>query len=553
MVFRSRTRHRGRSRPERSLRPQPECLEVRLAPAGSGVSGRLHPAADPGGVWNQSGRCSERRQGNGSGQTIAIVCAYSDSALVDTTNSNFAPATWLSSTRNSISPILPSFEILNEYGTDIGGSNAIPRPATDPTGAWEDTEALDVEWAHAIAPDAAIVLIECNSDSAADMFTGVTTAEDLPGVSVVSMNQSSGPAPSLSLVDDAFTTPPGHQGVTFVAPAGDSGSPGWLPAYSSNVVAVGGTSLTLNPVDLAAPYQSEQAWSDTGGGGGTSEYGTEPAYQDGRSEHRLSGPFPTCRSTPIRPPECRSTTRTTTARLRPGYKSGGTSLSAACWAGLIAIADQGRVAAGGTTLDGPSQTLPALYSLPTGDFHDITSGGNGTFNAGPGYDLVTGLGTPEANVLVSDLASYELGSQLVVSAQPPSSVTAGTPFGFTVTALDSVGGRRDLVQRQRDGRVWEQPRRRPAQRHTDRHGHQRRGGIQRLVDQHRRHRVLARGDRRGDDRRDDDVYQRDARPGRGTRRDDPAPRRRRHQQRLRCWLSLPRTFTGTWSPPLAAT
>ena len=77
---------------------------------------------------------------------------------------------------------------------------------------------------------------------------------------------------------------------------------------------------------------------------------------------------------------------------------GGTSLAAPAWAALIAIADQGRVAVGGTTLDGATQTLPALYSLPSTDFHDITTGSNGTFSAGPGYDYATGLGTPVANL-----------------------------------------------------------------------------------------------------------------------------------------------------------
>ena len=70
------------------------------------------------------------------------------------------------------------------------------------------------------------------------------------------------------------------------------------------------------------------------------------------------------------------------------YGNFGTSLSSPCWAGLIAIVNQGRVADGGTTLNSgsnPTQTLQALYSLPAGDFHDITSGYNG-FNAGPGYD-----------------------------------------------------------------------------------------------------------------------------------------------------------------------
>lgn len=93
------------------------------------------------------------------------------------------------------------------------------------------------------------------------------------------------------------------------------------------------------------------------------------------------------------------------------------------WAGLIAIADQGRVLAGGTPLTGYTQTLPALYSLPSSDYHDILYGNNGD-PAGPGYDLATGLGTPIANLLVPDLASYEIGSQMAIKTQPPSSVDA---------------------------------------------------------------------------------------------------------------------------------
>ena len=89
----------------------------------------------------------------------------------------------------------------------------------------------------------------------------------------------------------------------------------------------------------------------------------------------------------------------------------GTSAASPIWAGLIAIADQGRALEGGTPLTGYTQTLPALYSLPAADFHDILSGNNG-YAAGPGYDLVTGLGTPVANLLVPALANYELPSQI---------------------------------------------------------------------------------------------------------------------------------------------
>ena len=63
-----------------------------------------------------------------------------------------------------------------------------------------------------------------------------------------------------------------------------------------------------------------------------------------------------------------------------------------------------RVHSGQTPLDGATQTLPRLYQLPQLDYHDITTGSNGGFNAGPGYDEVTGLGTPIADRLVLDLA-----------------------------------------------------------------------------------------------------------------------------------------------------
>ena len=90
------------------------------------------------------------------------------------------------------------------------------------------------------------------------------------------------------------------------------------------------------------------------------------------------------------------------------YGSFGTSLGSPCWAGLFAIANQGRVAAGGRTFNvptNPTQALQALYSLPAGDFHDITSGYSG-LSAGAGYDEVTGLGSPIANLLIPALVSY---------------------------------------------------------------------------------------------------------------------------------------------------
>jgi hypothetical protein len=87
---------------------------------------------------------------------------------------------------------------------------------------------------------------------------------------------------------------------------------------------------------------------------------------------------------------------------------GGTSLSAPAWAGLVALANQGRAAAGESTLNrsSPTDTGQALYMLPQSDYNTIASGTNG-YSAGAGYNLVTGLGTPVANRLVPDLVAYQ--------------------------------------------------------------------------------------------------------------------------------------------------
>ena len=94
---------------------------------------------------------------------------------------------------------------------------------------------------------------------------------------------------------------------------------------------------------------------------------------------------------------------------------GGTSLSAQLFAGVVAVADQGRTLAGLGTLDGATQTFPALYSASSANYLDVTSGSNG-YRARAGYDLATGRGTPTAS-LVIDLAGYggQASSQAAVT------------------------------------------------------------------------------------------------------------------------------------------
>jgi hypothetical protein len=344
--------------------------------------------------------------GNGAGQTIAIVDAFnaprisSDLATFDKTFGLPAP---------------PSFKVIDENGgTRLPRNNA----------GWAVEASLDVEWAHATAPDANIVLVEANTNSFSDLFTAVATAAARPGVSVVSMSFGGSEFSGEASYDSIFTTPSGHQGVSFVASAGDSGAPAQYPSASPNVLSVGGTSLSI---DSAGNYISEVGWSNSYGatGGGPSAFEPEPAFQKGVQSTGARGT----------PDVALNADPNTGVYVYDSYyyggwlQVGGTSLAAPVWAGLISIANQGRAANKLNTLS----NVPAdLYSLPASDFHDITSGNNG-YAAGPGYDFVTGLGTPKANVLVPALASATLPASTVQSpvAHAAATTTKPTPPGKT--------------------------------------------------------------------------------------------------------------------------
>ena len=335
--------------------------------------------------------------GNGAGQTIAIIDAYDDPAFVDSTSSNFDGSDLHTFDKTFGLPDPPSFEKLDEYG----GTNY---PSPDTTG-WSTEMALDVEWSHAIAPQANIILYEANSASFADLDTAVISATNNPAVTVISMSWGASEFSGETSYDSVFTTPANrlaaHNGVTFVASTGDSGAPGEYPAYSPNIVAAGGTTLTIDPSTSA--YVSESGWTD--GGGGESSYEPEPTYQDGVQHSGFRGipdvSFDADPATGVA--ICDSYQAGHPTGSGPWLEIGGTSVASPCWAGLIAVGDQLRASVGLTPMDGRSQTLPLLYSMPAADFYDITTGNNGNA-AGVGYDMVTGIGSPVANNLVPDFA-----------------------------------------------------------------------------------------------------------------------------------------------------
>ena len=349
-------------------------------------------------------------RGTGAGQTIAIVDAYNDPDISADANS-FNTEFGLQQFNVSGGPTL---QVLNQNG----GTSLASVPNASP-GTWDLEESLDVEWAHSIAPQANIILFEANSNSFSDLLTAVQTAAATAGVSTVSMSWSAPEFSGEASLDSSFVTPANHQGVTFLASTGDSAAPAGYPAYSPNVVAVGGTTLDI---DSSGDYLGESAWSD--GGGGVSVYESQPGYQTGK----VNGTSSTNRTAPDVSMDADPNTGVYVLDSFDGgyYEVGGTSLACPMWAGLISIADQGRALQNLPTLNGSSQTLPTLYDLGSANFHDITTGSNG-FAAGTGYDLATGIGSPTANLVVPALAGFH--------SQSPS-VTA--PSGASVNENSSL-------------------------------------------------------------------------------------------------------------------
>jgi hypothetical protein len=339
--------------------------------------------------------------GDGSNTTIAIVDAYDDPNIAGDLQ-QFDKAYKLPD---------PTFTKVSQTGSTTN------LPSAD--GGWASEIALDVEWAHAIAPGASILLVEANSNTSSDLYAAVQYAASQTGVVAVSMSWGSGEYSSETGDDSTFTTPSSHAGVTFLASSGDSGAPDSYPSASPNVVSVGGTTLKL---DSSGNITSETAWGNSHGssGGGLSAYESRPDYQAGVL------PKSTARGNPDVAYDADPATgfgvydSYNNGTTTPWGQWGGTSDAAPQWAALIAIADQGRALAGLGSLDGPTQTLPALYQVPAADFHDITSGSSqGTPNeaATTGYDLVTGRGSPVANLLVNDLVNWTSWTSLNTTAK----------------------------------------------------------------------------------------------------------------------------------------
>ena len=324
----------------------------------------------------------------GSGQTIAIVTAYNDPTIA-------ADLATFDSTYGLSAPA--SFKKISQTGSTS------TLPATD--AGWALETSLDVEWAHAIAPGAAILLVEAKDSSLANLDTAIAYAAKQTGVSVIS--NSWGAAGEIS----GETTTDSYCKLTkaiCVFASGDAGNPGGYPAYNPYVLSVGGTTLNLaTSTTGAVSVSGETSWGGTGGG--VSVYEARPSYQS-----KL--PF-TMRSIPDVSYDADPATGFAVYDSTPyngssgWFQMGGTSAGAPQWAGIVAVADQIRKNSRKNPLaawNSTTNAMPAgstVYALTSG-LTDITSGAsNGSCGSicsvAVGYDALTGLGSPRPGIDVA--------------------------------------------------------------------------------------------------------------------------------------------------------
>jgi kumamolisin len=275
-----------------------------------------------------------------------------------------------------------------------------------------DTEVmLDIEVLGSVAPGATLaVYFAPNTDQG--FIDAVSTAvhDTTRRPSAVSISwgsaESTWTAQAMSQMEQVLTAA-AAMGVTVTVAAGDNGSSDGMddqlahadfPASAPHALGCGGTRLQIS----AGHIQAETVWNDGpgqgAGGGGISDVFPVPSYQQGACVPPSANPGG--RAGRGVPDVCGDADPDTGYAVRVDGEAttvGGTSAVAPLWAGLVALLNQ--------ALGHPVGFLqPFLYSAAgTATFHDIVTGSNGAYSAGPGWDACTGLGSPNASALLAAL------------------------------------------------------------------------------------------------------------------------------------------------------
>ena len=390
---------------------------------------------------------------NGSGETIAIVDSWGSDTIahdLHVFDQSFGVPALCGEESVTCTAGMPLFKVMSFQGspaTMVGPSNN--SPGQENKAAWSVEVSLDVEWAHSIAPKANILLVTVPTAETLGVqgFPLMMNAEqqivDQGLAQVISQSFASaedafGSTASLLNLRHAYVSA-AAKGVTVLGSSGDNGTANttkqpvgqggalipyptveW-PASDPLVTGVGGTYLCTDPNATSArvvdstdppsrckanPGVAEVGW--IAAGGGFSHVFTRPSYQD--TLPAGSTPIGDMRGVPDVAYEASATTGVLVYDSLVGgwFVVGGTSVSCPNWAGLVAIADQ--LNGGGLGLINPALYAiganPARYAA---DFFDVTTGNNqldpsvAGYSATPGWDPVTGLGTPNAANLIPDL------------------------------------------------------------------------------------------------------------------------------------------------------
>lgn len=325
----------------------------------------------------------------GAGQTIAVIDAYDDANIesdLATFSSQFG---------------LPACTSNSGCFTKLYAAGSQPQASAQ----WTIETALDVEWAHAIAPQAKIILVEANSYALSDLLVGVDLAVT-KGASVVSMSWTTPEFAGERSMDTHFVA----SGVTFLAASGDSGAAVNYPAASPDVISVGGTSLTLN---AQQNYESEAAWS--GSGGGVSAYENEPIFQEqfGVPNNHTGYRVVPDVSLDANPGTGYAVYNSVPYQGAEGwFQVGGTSAATPQWAAAIAIVNSLRAATNKPLYSGAAQPLyPMNTRLDALTFNPINrpvpTGCPIVCHVIAGYDVFTGLGSPQVKNLIPTLVNRQ--------------------------------------------------------------------------------------------------------------------------------------------------
>ncbi len=322
-------------------------------------------SAAPRGLSPQAIKQAYNLPATGGHGTIAIIGAYDDKTIESDLNAF--------SKQFGLSPCTSANGCFEKHLMAAG---------TATNSGWALETSLDVEWSHAIAPNAKILLIAAKTPSGPNLLGAIDYARNRADVVAVSMSWGGAESPDQALLDSHFVS---TRSVAFFASSGDSGYGVSWPASSKNVIAVGGTSLALSSTGSVL---AETAWR--GSGGGVSAYEPEAVWQKQYSIPKANGH----RAVPdvsynADPATGFSVYRSTGTSKNNWYVLGGTSAGAPQWAAIHSL--------GLSAL--PANLYSDKASAANGKyFRDIVSGSNGGCayfcDARRRYDYVTGLGSP---------------------------------------------------------------------------------------------------------------------------------------------------------------